>query len=59
MGRRSYGPALNLARELRWIDEKKPGQLLSNDEVVREITEQLLGLVDRLNKGKVTSHDFD
>jgi hypothetical protein len=58
MSRRAYRPALNLGRELRWSDDKKPGQLLSNDEVVREIIEQLLGLVDRLHKGKVPPYDY-
>jgi hypothetical protein len=59
MNRRSYRPALNLSRELRWVNEKKPGQLLANDDVVHEIIEQLLGLVDRLNKGKISSPDYD
>jgi hypothetical protein len=59
MNRRGYRPALNLSRELRWVDDQKPGALLSAEEVVREIIEQALRLVDRLNKGKVPSHDYD
>ena len=59
MNWRAYLPALNLARELRWKNESQPGSLLSEDDVVREIIEQLLRLADRLNKGKVPSNDFD
>jgi hypothetical protein len=59
MSKRSYSPALNLSRELRWVNHKKPGSLLSGEDVVREIIEQVLALVDRLNKGKVPSHDYD
>jgi hypothetical protein len=59
MNSRGYRPALNLARELRWVDDQKPGPLLSAEDVVREIMVQALRLVDRLNKGKVPSHDYD
>jgi hypothetical protein len=59
LSRRAYLPALNLSRELRWSDERKRGSLLAEDDVVREIIEQLLSLADRLNKGKVPSHDYD
>jgi len=58
MSRRSYSPALNLSRELRWVNDQKPGSLLSAEDVVREIIEQALGLADRLNKGKVPRHDY-
>jgi hypothetical protein len=56
MTKRNYRPALNLGRELRWINEKKPGQLLSSEEVGREIIEQLLSLADRLNKPRDHTH---
>ncbi len=59
LNRRAYRPDLNLARELRWVNDKKPGQLLSNEEVVREVIDQAIGLADRLNKGKISSPDYD
>jgi hypothetical protein len=59
INRRTYSPALNIGRELRWVNDQKPGSLLSTEDVVHEIIEQALGLVDRLNKGKVPSHDYD
>lgn len=58
MNSRSYSPTLNLSRELRWINDQKPGSLLSADDVVQEIIEQALRLADRLNKGKVPSRDY-
>jgi hypothetical protein len=53
VGQKSYHPDLSMARELRWLDDKKPDQLLSNDEVVQRCMEQLLGLVDRMNRGEL------
>jgi hypothetical protein len=48
-----YCPALNVARQLRWKRKDKPEQLLTNEEVVEKIMEQLLSLVDRVNRGEV------
>jgi hypothetical protein len=59
LGAKSYHIALNHAREMRWVDPSKPDQLLSNDEMVQRIFDQVLALVDRLNQGKIPSHDFD
>jgi len=54
MNRRGYC----LPCELRWNNERKPTPLLSENDVVREMIEQLLALADRLNKGKVPSYDY-
>jgi hypothetical protein len=51
---KSYHPALNMSRELRWVDKSKPNQLLSNDDVAQHVMEQFLSLVDRLNSGKIS-----
>jgi hypothetical protein len=51
---RDYHPALNSARELRWIDKAKPDELLSNDDVVERLAEQFLSLVDRANRGEIS-----
>jgi hypothetical protein len=51
---KNYHPALNMSRELRWIDKSKPNELLSNDDVAQNVMEQFLALVDRLNRGKIS-----
>jgi hypothetical protein len=48
-----YHPALNSARELRWIDKAKPAELLSNDDVVERVIAQVLSLIDRANRGEI------
>ena len=53
VGQKSYHADLNMARELRWVDDKKPEQLLSNDEIVQRCMDQLLELVDRKNRGEL------
>ena len=53
-----YFAALNLARQLRWTDKRKPEQLLSNDDVVGKIIDQLLDLVARLDGGKIPERSF-
>jgi hypothetical protein len=57
--RNSYRPTLNFDRELRWLDDAKADQLLSNEDVMNRIIGQLLALIDRLNNGKVPSRDYD
>jgi hypothetical protein len=58
LGQKQYFAVLNFARDLRWIDQEKPQQLLGNDEVIGKILDQLLSLVDRLNRGEVPSEDY-
>lgn len=55
--KKTYKPILNLARKLQWTEGDKPGHL-SNEEVVRRIVEQLLDLIDRLNRGKISTPDW-
>ncbi len=56
--KKTYKPVLNLARELQWTEGDKPDHMLSNEEVVRRIIEQLLDLIDRLNRGKISTPDW-
>jgi hypothetical protein len=56
--KKSYKPVLSLARELRWTEGDKSSQTFSNEEVVRRIIDQLLDLIDRLNRGKISRPDW-
>jgi len=58
LGRKSYRPALNFARELRWVDAAKRDQLLSNDDMVQRVLDQLLALLERLNQGKIPRYEY-
>ena len=58
IGGRKYYAVLNYARELRWIDKQKPKQLMSNEEVVDKVVEQLLALVDRADRGQIPRPDL-
>jgi hypothetical protein len=53
LGQKKYYPALNMSREMRWIDKSKPEQLMSNGDVVEKLIEQFLSLVDRVDRGKI------
>jgi hypothetical protein len=58
LGQKKYYPALSEARELRWLDRSRTDELLSDEDVVDKVMEQLLGLVDRLNRGQIAHVDF-
>jgi hypothetical protein len=53
INKKKYYPALNSARELRWKNESKQEQLLSNDDVAESVIGQFLKLVDRMNRGEI------
>jgi hypothetical protein len=42
------------------VDKSKPEQLISNEDVVESVIEQLLSLVDRINRGEIPPiRDYD
>jgi hypothetical protein len=57
LGRHRFRPELSIARELRWVDEDKPQELLSSHDLADRCVRMFLDLVARANRGEIDRSD--